>query len=885
MNVLKKLTIKDLKLNKKRNLVTIIGIVLSVALITAVATMFQIFMDSMIRYEKRQKGDYHVAFMGVSEDKVIDIKNNRNVEEIYIVDEEGYAILSDSQNEYKPYACIMGFTDDSIKKLGINLVEGRFPENENEIVIPTHLKTNGRIKLAIGDSITLDVGKRMDSEGNELNQNNPYISETDSEYTESIVDTKTKTYTVVGICERPAMENYEAPGYTFITHLDEDDIVGKVQAYVRFDKKALDNVYEKTAEIVGIDANLYKKYELGDIYSDEEYEQISEILNNIKFTVDFNSFLIKLESNPFDRDTFGSIGVVFVIVCIIIIVTSVFCIKNSFDISITEKIREYGMLRSVGATKKQIRKNVMYEAFILGIIGIPFGILCGELAAFILVKVSNALLADELFSEGGILVFSPSVIAIIVSVILGVVTIYLSAFRSAFRASRVSPIVSIRNSGDIKVKAKKLKSPKYIRKIFGMGGEISFKNLKRNKKKYRTTIISITVSVMIFIALSSFMNMTFNEVRHHVDIRDYDLSVSINTHSTDGNGFEDGESIYEKLFDTAGFDNIKDCAFYKETYLYDSNLKYSDRYKEINKYDDWYDSESADIGVNILVPDDKTYRKYIDSLGLKYEDIYNKCILADNIKVSAYDSQGKEHKYKTREFDIQKGSSVKGTVFGEKNLDLDIGYVADTLPYYANDYSAFIIISEEYYESIDMDITDILAFYSSDKADKLQDDIEKIFKDVDYSVYIENVAESARQMRNLLLLVAIFLYGFIIVISLIGVTNIFNTMTTNMELRKKEFAMLKSIGMTNKEFNHMIRLESVFMGTKSLAFGLPIGVLLSYIIYTKLGKDEGLSYVLPYTAIILAVLVVFLLIAGIMKYSMNKINKQNTIETIRNENV
>ena len=921
MNVLKKLTIKDLKLNKKRTIVTIIGIMLSVALITAVATMFQSFIDSMIKYEKRQKGDYHVSFRDVPYEEVVNIKNNRSVEDTYLVENVGYAVLSDSKNEYKPYAFVMGFTDESEKKLGINLVEGRFPENENEIVIPTHLKTNGRVSLSVGDTITLDVGKRMDSEGNELTQYNPYITsseleymtEDDSEdgtdedtkenenssdevsddeiydeykdYSESIVDTETKTYTVVGICERPSMEDYEAPGYTFITHIDEEDMKGKVQVYVRYKKKVLKDAYKITAGILGIDAEINKKYETGDFNSEEEYQQIFELLKDIRYSYDFNPYLIELEDNPLSMETLGSFGIVVVIVCIIIIVTSVFCIKNSFDISITEKIREYGMLRSVGATKKQIRKNVMYEALILGLIGIPLGILCGELASFILIKVSNLLMVDELFGNTGFLVFSPSVIAIVISIMLGAITIYLSAFRSAFKASRVSPIVSIRNSGDIKVKAKKLKSPKPIKKIFGMGGEISYKNLKRNKKKYRTTIISITVSVIIFVALSSFMKMAFNLVRHQVDIREYDVSVNIYTHYTGGGQFTDDKEIYEKLYSTSNFDNIKECAFYRETTLHDSSLKYSDKYKELLRYDEWYDGEEADIYVEVIVPDDKTYRSYIDSLGLKYEDVYDKGILADNIKIMTYDEDGKEHKYRAREFKAAKGDSLSGTLFGDKEINLDIGYLADTFPFCVNEYSAFIIISEEYYNSVGMDIPDLAAVYSSDKPDKLQDDIEKVFKDADYSVYIDNVAESARQMRNLILLVAIFLYGFIIVISLIGITNIFNTITTNMELRKKEFAMLKSVGMTTKEFNHMIRLESAFMGTKSLLYGLPLGLLLSYIIYTKLGRDEGLEFAVPYMAVIMAVLVVFLLIAGIMRYSMSKINKQNTIETIRNENI
>ena len=174
-------------------------------------------------------------------------------------------------------------------------------------------------------------------------------------------------------------------------------------------------------------------------------------------------------------------------------------------------------------------------------------------------------------------------------------------------------------------------------------------------------------------------------------------------------------------------------------------------------------------------------------------------------------------------------------------------------------------------------------FYQSNNAGKLQDDIDEELKDLDY--YLNNTEENAKMMNNLFTLIGIFLYGFIIVISLIGITNIFNTITTNMELRKQEFAMLKSVGMTKKEFNKMIRLESIFMGIKSLIFGIPIGIVISYLIYRSLGNGSGMNYELPIFAIVASIIVVFLLITLIMKYSMNKINKQNTIETIRNENI
>ena len=147
MNLLKKLTIKNLKLNKKRTIVTIIGIMLSVALITAVATMYASGLKSLIVYEKYVKGDFHVEFMDVPSDDVKTIKNNNGVENVYLTQEIGYAPLKDSKNSGKPYAYVMGFDKGALENLSIRLTSGRLPQNEDEIIIPTHLKTNGRMDI------------------------------------------------------------------------------------------------------------------------------------------------------------------------------------------------------------------------------------------------------------------------------------------------------------------------------------------------------------------------------------------------------------------------------------------------------------------------------------------------------------------------------------------------------------------------------------------------------------------------------------------------------------------------------------------------------------------------------------------------------------------
>ena len=610
MSILNKLTIKNLKLNKRRTIVTIIGIILSVALICAVASMVSSFRESLIRFEINRDGNFHYEFSNVDSNTLREIKNNRNFDKVYISKNIGYLKLNNSKNEDKPYAYLIAMDDIAMSNVSLNLIEGRFPTNDNEIVIPRHLKTNGRVDYKIGETITLDYGDRVSDEYI-LNQNNPFNKDDE---TFKIKDTK--TFKIVGIIERPStiIENYSAPGYTFITYLNESVYSGEYNVYLRYTKDALKNRYEVTAKLLDIDPIKYQKY-MTDLSSltESEIDAVEEKI--VKTPHIMNGYLISLESMSLNDGTMKVLYMLATIVIIIIIVSSIFCIKNSFDISITEKTKQYGMFRSIGATSKQIKKNVLYEAFILGIIGIPLGILSGLFASYVLIKVCNYYLYGTL--NGITLVFSTSFIAILISILLGSITIYFSALKSARRASKLSPIVAIRNSEDIKIKSKKLRTPKYIKSLFGVGGVISYKNLKRNKKKYRTTVISIVVSVSVFIGLYYFMNMAFSTLNLEVGKSDVNIQLII------GDNSKDKENNLNKIEQIFNLDNIERISFQKRLLgeIIDKTL-YT---KEFDKF-----VGTNGTKISIFAIGDSEYKTYVKSLGLNYSDVKNTVILINN---------------------------------------------------------------------------------------------------------------------------------------------------------------------------------------------------------------------------------------------------------------
>lgn len=949
MNLMKTLTLKNLKLNRKRTIVTIVGIILATALLSALVTLVSSFQYSMIEYQKQKGGDFHVKFSNVKMSELSEFKNNRNIESTFETMGMGFAKLDGCKNEDKPYAYVMATDEAGFEKGCFNLIEGRMAKNEDEIVIPRHLKTNGRIDIKVGDEITLDIGKRYDSNTESVIwENIAYEHEA-----ETLTDTVTKRYKVVGIMERPGygMEDYSAAGYTFVTYSDElaaidngtksevNEADTTLTVYSRYTQKALRNKDAVTADIIGVDEKLFEKSNNSSVeMSAEESDRFLKEMENAKYDIYINRFLISYECVfPIDG-TFKALFTVAAVVALIIILTSVYCIKNSFNISITEKIRQYGMLASVGATRRQIKSSVKTEAAMLGVVGIPVGTMSGILASFILVKVVNALSAGWLNFA---LSFHTSLPALILAVILSIATIYFSATGSARRAAKVTPLEAIRNTKEIKIKSAKLKTPAIIGRIWGIGGVISYKNIKRNKKKYRTTVTSIVICSVTFIVISYFMSMAFSVVGMSYASVDYNIGINMSCKKD-----LDIEKLSELL---SGIEGAKDYLVGAGYYFDVDKPEYTKEYGEYcgQLYDDREDV-SQEFFITVL--NDKSYDKYASDAGVKNADtgaiLVNKCTFdVYNEKSSKYVKEEMElYKYKAgdtiecgynvyddassddnaAEGDTESSTDDNNAVEGDtesgtednsgyvdeetinngvrKTVDVTIAGVTDKVPtgYKGYGNTTLLFMNQKGFESLWADgksgneLKPGNAIYSAyvvaENADEYQDTLEKETEEnpeySQISFYVSNMDKQMRDEKSLFTLLGVFAYGLIVVIALIGITNIINTLSTGMELRSREFATLRSIGMTDKQFAGMVRLESVFISVKALVIGVPLGILISYLLCVMMNRmDDAIIYEPPYKAIILCIVVVIMLIYAIMKLSMTKLRHNNIIETIKNENL
>lgn len=881
MKLLNKLTLKNLRLNKVRTIVTIVGIMLSAALITVVSGMALSGRQTMIDGQTTWSGNYDVALDIIDTAKIDKIRQNRNVENAFYKERLGYARTKNADGEICDYSVLAMSENTYGNCFKIDLIKGKFPTNSGEAVVTKSFKTQDGKYVKVGDKITLDVGVLTDKDGNVLDEEGIHNLLQKNFNKCSIIDTVKRTYTVTGIIERPkTSELYDPSNLSMIyTVSDEKAPVEAIRTkhmnklYIAYTPQSEGNYLQNTADILG-----FKADDMSNVSSDEispEDQQTSGVNG-----YSFNTTLLAMKGYGGSEGTNVMIFSLAVIIIIIVMLASVFVIRNSFAISITEKTSMYGMLASVGATKRQIRRNVLFEGFILGLIGIPLGILLGLGVNAILIAILNSVLGDML--SGASFVFVTPTIPIICAIVLSAVTIFLSSFFIALRASRIPPLVAIRGNKDIKVKNNKpYRTSKLTKKLFGVGGEIASKSLKRSRKKYRTTVISIVVSVAMFIAVSAFMDygMTFTD--HYYGNADYSYMVT----GIDANQAETIEKMPEiENYLTVGLQYgyvsadvpVNECG---KNFLYDEP------------------DGTKSFGAEFLEFEHDTFVQICKELKLDYSKVKGGVLVYSQVTPDNSESGNSSKPMKL----FDKTAPTKFTVHGNDDEGnalitgkLKVSSVFDKIPKSADSvigegtiFGQGLIIGEQGVISPQLGEhgCGITLYANTSDHTSLTNRIESM-EGVDDSIYIYDYEEIVRQFNAVMLIVGIFVYGFIGVISLIGLTNIFNTISTNMQLRSKEFASLKSIGMTKKEFNRMIRLESLMYGIKSLLIGIPLGVLGVFAIFSAFSRGNvPMSFVFPWKAILISIAVVFVAVWLIMKYSISKVNKQNIIETIRNDNI
>lgn len=849
MSILNRLTIKNLRLNKKRTIVTIIGIILSTALMVGIGLLFSSFQDLMIRDTIGYSGKYEANYSDVDLDKLNNIKDKGFT---YFYEKPiGFSKI-ESSNEYKPYMYITSVNKEYFNEL--KLVDGSFPKNENEVVISNHVITNGGLNYKVGDIVTFTYGSR-NIDGDITLANSELV---DGEF---LTNEGTHTYKIVGIVDRSNFESYSASGYTAFT-VDVNSDNGNVNLYVMFNKNK---------KII------------------KQSEELAKELN-YNGDINYNSTLLALYGESTYGNVMSSMGGMMIIMLSLVSIGCIIVIYNSFAISVMERKKEFGLLSSIGTTKRQLSHTVFFEALVVGVIGIILGILGAYIGIGCVILIINNLISDMLEYKLH-LVTNP--LFIIIPVIFMIIVIGVSAFIPSRRASKVSPIEAIRQNDDIKINKKKIRTSKLVLKLFGIEGEIALKNIKRNKKKYRVTIVSLFISIVLFISFSSYMNYTLNTASSVMGEVPYDYQISYF-----GDDPNNDKEALDKINEIVKSSDVKEYVSYSV-----SNLSIIGNYTYSDEYLDFYKSAYGENGIkalnnlkyqyiSIYILDDNSYNKYKKLIGIDNDSV----ILLNKFKGVSYGNNKRVNynipvinngniNIKICNFDNDE--DVDTTKYCNKNID-NIFVTNKSFDLieefsYMDDFK--LIVNKKLYDSISDSSTHYTQFNiisdNTNNIDKLTKELDK-YSNVNYT----NIKEAMKQANNLILVVKILMYGFISLVTLIGVTSVFNTISTSMALRKREFAVLRSIGLTNRGFNKILFFESLFFGMKSLIFAIPVSIGITVLIHYALADMVSIStIIIPWKYIIISIVSVFVIVLLTMMYSTSKIKKHNIIEQIREENI
>ncbi|MCC3867200.1 ABC transporter permease [Terrisporobacter mayombei] len=865
MNLYTSLTLRYLKENKKRTIVTIIGIILSTALICGIGTIYNSLMDYQVRKTVEREGDFHATFYNVKKKDLSKIMKSAGISKYAYSKNLDFGKYNDENDLLE----LKSYDKEAFDGYQISLKEGKMPANNKEIVISEDSRILKEKK--IGDTITLSVGKRVTKDGEDLT--GYWVSDD-----EKLIDTKKEEYKIVGIINKPGFE-FGKQVTTAITYLDINSINNNQDVNVAISANNPKEVYD----IAGVIAN-----NLGLKAKNVDGEEESSYYNNDNGVyyenLQFNEHLLRLLGSSTYDNINGGIDKIIILVTSLVIICTIATVYNAFSISISERKKQFGILNSVGATKSQTTKLVLMEAFLVSIIGIPIGLLAGTVAIDLVFKLIGKFYESSMIGELGLrVVYSP--VVIILSAIIVIITILISAILPARQAAKISPLEAIKNSSNLKIG--KVKDSKIVRSLFKAEGVLAYKNLRRNKKKFRITLFSLIISVVIFISFSGFMTLFINANKIQFGAVNYDLYLS-------SNSTMDKDSL-EELKDIDGVERIAAANDYGMGIYVPENKMVKDNKDVI---DENFSTEKVDDKTvyNIQncitkMPGDFEISKINLKEGSfdKKEAIKEKGVIL--VRKSYYEEPGK--KYELNLTDYKVGDTATGYTLeydGDKEIRKEIKFkimaTTDDIPTGSSSYNYMgldLITYDEVGKKLGFDVSTNNIHISTNKEESTRNAVKDVAEKYGYDV--TDKMEEVKEMEDTLIVMQIFVYGFVTVISLVSITNIVNTISTNINLRKRELAIIKSIGVTPGGFNKMIYLESLLYGALSLVYGIPLGIGLVALMNVILGDVIQFGLVLPWSAIIIAIIGIFVITFISSYFPMKKINKENIIENIRQESI
>lgn len=897
MNIFSKITAKTMRANRVRTVVTIIGVVLSTSMITAVATFGTSFQRFLVNYSIERDGNWHVAVNGARSDQVKGLAGQKDTAKAAVVRILGYAWFDPvvKKSPDIPYLYVRSLSEEAIDMLPAEMKEGRMPQKKDEIAVPAVLLANEDEdrQTKVGDTLTLELGERS-FQGERLGQNNPYMGE-EFEDGETFTPLETRTFTVVGIYSAWPDVSYGASGYDVLAGPVEDET-----AYqdVFIELKNPRNVYDFAKENLTVEGAYI-------LYNDSLLRWLG-IADNSNLTVVMGGLLT--------------------ILIVVIMAGSVTLIYNAFSISLRERTVQFGLLSSIGATKRQLQSAMRYEAFFVSAVGIPLGILAGIGGIGVTLHFIGGGLTRFIHgTDMGIPLYVP-VWAVAAAAVIAFVTIMLSVWIPSRRIRKITPMEAIRSSADIRVRPGEVKSGKWVSAIFGLEGMMASKNYKRDRRKYRATVVSLTMSIGLFTTAGLFNIYLMETGAFILEAPETDLEYGIYS------DVEQHEAEAEAILDrTEGIQSVSkhyhgSCFLKAPKEWYESEILniYMQEFAEEDTAAGDEDTETktkgadmdADVrpgdgdqigsmqewlNVAMVVLSDRDFERFAKEQKVDVSDYQD----SDHVRVmylnAAKQFNPETERYEKKEIFPEGAEGVYQAGYVRYNEENDHAFIDEAMEFELADAVKDVPDSFEEYRGRGGVVFFPESMYHRFRADFSEEDLNAVYKikcqnpaetygDLETKLnvqglldsgYLENKREEYETDRNTIVAIKVLTYGFVILISLIAVANVFHTVSTNLMLRRKEFAMLRSMGMSPQGFRKMMNYECLIYGIRSMFYGILITVLISAALNRSLGAGADVEFLMPWGYIAAAVAGVFAVVFLTMLYTMSVIRKNNIVEELK----
>lgn len=886
MSITKQLALRHLKQNKTRSVLTVLGITISVVMLTVIFTCATSFAHYYGERAINTNGNWHFFVKTGYESAKKYLLSDSSLKDIGFekdlsTEEQSYKIYSDKANYLRTGTIYQGDAQ-YIKDTVTCKYDGALPKSDNEIMVEQSLIKNNGLELKIGDEIKIAVGSRLKGDFVILPIKGNY------QFGERFEKEKDETFKVVGILHNnePTERGAIIRG---MSDLKSKNLVvyGKIKKVTPFSYIKINGIYDKFGF-----TKKKREFNVG--------ENTGFLNSRLAFSIDKNDLpqVLKLTA----------IGIV---VFAVIFVSSFAMIYNSFALSVGEQIKYLGMLSSVGATRKQKKKTLYFEGAILGGIGIILGIALGLLTTFISQSAMNVKIVSIMEGYNDNIKYSTHISwwVLCLIVILAALTVFVSIISPVQKAARITAIDAIRKTDEIKRKGK-IRTPFIITKLFGFEGDIAFKNLRRNGRKSRTIIACVCICAVLFLSCNYFCE-TFKEASN----LDYELPYQLMyQYSAESKAqLEKARNYLKTNKRVKRFYSIwedwysilrGDINPYDNSRLYDMSFQnesiFVDKYKFIATQDITYTAHLLDDeDFNALCKKNGIdYKKYyspdkdgsiktivINGIDRNDEPIFNNNLLGKTIGCYDIDSEKTERENKLDEdgnqvyFYYKTGctSVYKFCDFIKYDKDNPIcNLESDGVAFYA---------PKSVYDKLYNDDDDFYFDYGieTDEPYKVEKELNDYLSENEADGDVYNIYYWVMREKSIISAVQFLSYAFILLITLITVFNIINTMTAQIAGRKKELAMLKSVGMTPKEFKKTLIFESMFYGLFGLLFGVPLSLVINRVVGYIISKDNPIPFSVNIWLYLIACVAVFVIIGLTMIYSLRLIKNNSIIDSLKDD--